>query len=566
MFKHFDLKLLLLIGCVVPIAGCGNTLVDTISVTPTSQSAEVGQTAQFTATGTTAHGTHSASTQNITSQVTWASSVPAVATIDSSGLATGVAPGTTTITATMNGFGGAISATATLTVTGIGGTGTAGSSDITSVNIIPSTQSVASPGGTSQFIPIGATSAGASVNLSGLVAWSSSSTQIGTVNSAGVATAVSQGSTTISALYTNPDKSVATGTATFQVLQGNAEAVTALTMFPTAQAATAAAQQSQFTVLGTETGLQYDVTNQVAWTSSNPAVASVGTNGNGTPGLAKALSAGTTTIEATFTNSDGSKVVATGSYSVTIGAIQEPLLSINVVPAGTTVSNKGMTGQYLAFGTFSTVPTVRDITNDPNLTWISLLPEVASIDSYGASGGSGSGGSSGEFGGLATAQGYTGSSVIYAEYANPDGTVVLSNSQTFTCKDPNTNVCDQSVATPQFATVTVFVEGENTSPTGEFVTAPSDTGTANLIHCGPDWTGSGGQVCTGTYETGSTVVLTENLPAGSSYFGGWSAGDGQLPTNTCQEAGSPPSPTILATSTTCTLTLTGNASVGVIFY
>ncbi len=560
MLNRFDLKLLLLIGCVVPIAGCGNTLVDTVVVTPTSQSAAVGQTAQFTATGTIGHGTHPSSTQNISSQVTWTSSVPAVATINSSGLATGVAPGTTTITATMNGFTGVISATATLTVTGIGGTGSTGSSDITSITVIPSTQSVASPGGTAQFIPIGSTSAGASVNLADLVTWKSSSTQIGTVSSAGMATAVTQGSTTISALYTNPDGSVATGTATFQVLAGNSEAVTALTMFPTAQAATAAAQQSQFTVLGTENGLQYDVTDQVAWSSSNPAVASVGTAGNGTPGLAEALSAGTTTIEATFTNSDGSQVVATASYSVTIGAVQEPLLSINVVPAGTTVSNKGMTGQYLAFGTFSTVPTVRDITNDPNLAWISLLPEIASINSYGTSGASGSGGSSGELGGLATAQGYTGSTVIYAEYTNPDGTVVLSNSQTFTCKDPNTNVCDQSVATPQFATITVFVEGENTSPTGEYVTAPSDTGTPNLIHCGPDWTGSGGQVCTGTYEVGSTVTLTEDLPAGSNFFGGWSTGSG------CAEAGNPPNSSIFATSTTCTVTLNGNASVGVIFY
>src|SRR6185437_9501030 len=198
------------------------------------------------------------------------------------------------------------------------------------------------------------------------------------------------------------------------------------------------------------------------------------------------------------------------------GGSQEPLLSINVVPGGTTVSNQGMTGQYLAFGTYSTVPTVRDITNQ--VTWISLLPEVASINSYGSAGASGSGGASGELAGLATAEGYTGTTDIYAEATNPDGTVVLSNSQEFTCKDSGTGVCNPSVATPQFATISVFIEGENTSATGEYVTAPSDTGTANLIHCGPDWTGTGGQVCKGTYEVGSTVTLTENLPAGSSYF------------------------------------------------
>lgn len=534
-------------GMAVALAGCSNALVDTIQIAPPTQSVAVGQTTQFTATGVYGHGSHPSSTQDVTTQVAWTSSAPAVATVNASGLATGIAAGTTTITATMNGFTGVITATATLTVTSGAGGGTNPTADVTSISIIPGTQSVAAPGGTSQFIPIGSTSAGSTLNLSGLVTWTSSSQQIATISGSGLATGVSQGSTTITAVYTNADKSVATGTAVFQVTSGTAEQVTALTMFPTSQAATAAAQQSQFTVLGTENGLQYDVTGQVAWTSSNQGVATIGTAGNGTPGLATALAAGSTTIAATYTNKDGSKVVATATYTVTIGAAQEPLLSINVVPAGTTVSNKGMTGQYLAFGTYSTAPTVRDLTNQ--VTWISLLPEVASINS---------GGTNGEPAGLATAQGYTGNSVIYAEATNPDGSVVLSNPQTFTCLDSQTSVCDQTIAHPQFATITVFVEGENTSPTGEFVTAPSDTGTPNLIHCGPDWTGTGGQVCTGTYETGSTVVLTENLPAGSPSFGGWSSGDGAAGVG-CQE----PNP---ATATTCTVTLDGNTSVGVIFY
>ena len=592
MRNRFDLKLLLLIGCVLPIAGCSNQLVDTLSISPTSQSLAVGQTVQFTATGTVGHGSsHPATTQDVTDTATWTSSAPAVAKVSATGEATALAAGTTTITASINGYTGAITASATLTVTGSGvGTGSAGSSDITAVTIIPSTQSVASPGGTALFIPIGSTSSGASVNLTNLVTWSSSSSEIAKVNSAGMATAVSQGSATISALYTNPDESVATGSATFQVLAGNPGTVTALTIFPGSAAATSLGQSSQFTVLGTEGSVQYDLTGKVAWTSSTPSVANFGISPCTAPGCLTATAAGSTTIEATFTNTGGSQVVATATYSVTAGTSPEPLLSINVVPAGTTVSNQGMTGQYLAFGTFSTPPLTRDITNE--VTWISLLPEVASV---------GNGGTPGEEAGLATAEGYTGNTVIYAEdtKSNPDGTVVLSNSQTFTCKDPTTNVCDPGPATPQFATITVFVEGETTFvpnlsqigpdslPYGEYITAPSDTGTPNLIHCDASasspkgssgatsqWAevgGTGGVVCTGTYETGSTVVLTENLPAGSSYFGGWSSGDGEGTgdtsyVNACAEAGNPPNANILATSTTCTLTLTGNATVGVIFY
>jgi hypothetical protein len=356
---------------------------------------------------------------------------------------------------------------------------------------------------------------------------------------------VAQGTTTITALFTNTaDKSVVTGSATFTVVGGASEQVTALTIYPGSQSATAAGQKSSFFVLGAKAGgLLYDVTSQVVWASSNPAVASIGTIGNGTPGQATAVGAGTTTITATYVNADTSEVVGSASYTVTLGAAAEPLLSINIVPGGATVSNKGMTTQFLAFGTFSVTPTVQDLTD--KVTWISLEPEVASIDS---------GGVPGEPGGLATAMGYTGNSVIYAEATNPDGTVVISNPQTFTCKASD-GVCDQGIASPQFATVTFYNAGENN--TTWLVTAPSDTGTPNLIHCGPGWTGAGGSVCTGTYETGSTVVLTES-PTGAG-FGGWNAGDGVGGGVGCQE-------TNLLTSPTCTLTLTGDTSVGAIFY
>lgn len=59
----------------------------------------VGATQQFTATGTYSDN----STADITSEVTWASSDEAVATIDAAGLATGVAEGTADITASLSG-------------------------------------------------------------------------------------------------------------------------------------------------------------------------------------------------------------------------------------------------------------------------------------------------------------------------------------------------------------------------------------------------------------------------------------------------------------------------------
>src|SRR5579863_2223141 len=207
---------------------------------------------------------------------------------------------------------------------------------------------------------------------------------------------------------------------------------------------------------------QQDLTDAVTWSSNNPNVATISSTG-----LATGIGAGTATITASINGFTG-VLTSTATLTVSIpqlgggtgtgtgngtGIGTEPLLSINIVPGSVTVSNKGMTAQYLAFGTFSAPPLVRNITNE--VTWVSLLPEVASINS---------GGTPGELAGLATAQGYTGFTPIYAidTKTNPDGTLVLSNSETFTCTDPITNVCNQEVAHPEFATISVYVVGENT--------------------------------------------------------------------------------------------------------
>jgi len=80
-----------------------------ISVTPGSASISVGNTQQFTATGTYSDGT----TLDITSAVTWTSSATGIATIDTKGLSTGVATGSSAIMAVQGG----VSGSATLSVT-----------------------------------------------------------------------------------------------------------------------------------------------------------------------------------------------------------------------------------------------------------------------------------------------------------------------------------------------------------------------------------------------------------------------------------------------------------------
>src|SRR5216683_5103861 len=212
------------------LVGCDNSGLDSVRVTPTTQSLTVGQTAQFTAVGTYGNANHP-TTQNITSGVTWTSSVPSVATVSASGIATAVTAGTTTITANATAFNGHVSSSAILTVTGSGG-GTNGGSggSILSLTIIPSGIVFGSLTQSGQFLAIGTFSTAPTVrDLTNSVKWltsqpnkypvtnySSSVTGTGTQNG-GVVTAyeasVGNVGATITAEATDSNGSIATATA-----------------------------------------------------------------------------------------------------------------------------------------------------------------------------------------------------------------------------------------------------------------------------------------------------------------------------------------------------------------
>jgi hypothetical protein len=98
------------------VGSSGPKQLTAIAVTPSNPSVTTGATEQFTATGTYSDG----STANVTSTATWADANKAVATISSGGLATGVAVGSTQVTASLSGFTGTDSLTVTTAVSGGG--------------------------------------------------------------------------------------------------------------------------------------------------------------------------------------------------------------------------------------------------------------------------------------------------------------------------------------------------------------------------------------------------------------------------------------------------------------
>jgi len=121
----------------------------------------------------------------------------------------------------------------------------------------------------------------------------------------------------------------------------------------------------QFTATGTFTdGSTQDLTTSVSWSSSNGTVASIANAG--APGLATALSQGTTTIRA---------VQGTVSGSTGMTVTSAVLVSIAVTPADVTIPQSS-TQQFTALGTFSDTSVV-DLTTQ--VTWMSSDPTVVAI-------------------------------------------------------------------------------------------------------------------------------------------------------------------------------------------
>jgi hypothetical protein len=330
----------------------------------------------------------------------------------------------------------------------------------------------------------------------------------------------------------NTDGTIATGTASFTVISGTTENWTALTITPGSNSISAEGQTANFIALGTDgNGTIMDVTSNpnITWLSSIPSVATVSQTG-----VVTGVGVGTTQITAELKNTgDNSVVTAIASVTTTLTAPPLPILSLAIIPSSVTFGDANQdTAQFLAVATYSTPPYVRDVTNDPSTTWLSSEPEVFTV-------GTNSGGNSGASAGLVTDYAaYDAGAVIIAESLSPGSTssscvgsssancTIQSATAAVDCPEvpfpgtpetPPTCYPGQPVYVALLETVTVYNEGLNT--TNWEVTAPSATGTPDVIHCGPGWTlsgGTGGSVCTATYPTALNQPTTGVLPVGAA--------------------------------------------------
>src|SRR5208283_307307 len=82
------------------IISCGGkNTIESLSLAPNNINLCVGSVIQFEATGSQSNGTIG----NVNGQVTWSSSNPSFATVNSTGIVTAVGPGNVTITASASG-------------------------------------------------------------------------------------------------------------------------------------------------------------------------------------------------------------------------------------------------------------------------------------------------------------------------------------------------------------------------------------------------------------------------------------------------------------------------------
>lgn len=351
-------------------------------------------------------------------------------------------------------------------------------------------------------------------DITATAAWTSSTPSVATVN-AGLVTAVGTGIATITA----------TETGSYGIVQGSSNVevnlsstpvtgLTSVSVVPSTQPITVLGQTAQFVAIGSYTGVtppSQDLTQSVTWSSSAPGIATINSNG-----LATAISAGTATITATGRTSNGGAVVGTATLTVSSSSTAGGLTAISIIPTTQVVYSTGETSQYIAIGTFTGVtPVTQDITNSPNLKWISSDISVATINPSG----------------LATETGF-GTTAITAEWVQT-GAATITGAATFTSQVNGPAI---------FPSLEVYKVG-NGATTSTATITPSPLSTQPPFSCG---TGTG---CTGYYfPLGTTVTLT--VTPVPSNFGGFTS-------NCTPVAGNP--------VMSCTVILNGNQAVGAIF-
>jgi len=318
-------------------------VLDSIALTPPEPSMPKGTTRALTATATLSDGT----TEAVTDQAEWTSTDESVATVNSSGVVTAIAVGTSTISASVAGVTGSTK----VTVVG---------ASLLSIGVTPAAPSVVK-GLTRQFTATGTFSDSTVLDLTSQVTWSSNANLVATISNAagshGLAATNGVGSASISATFTG-----VSGSTTLTV---TAATLVSIGVTPAAPSVAKGLTQ-QFSATGTYTDAStQNLTTAATWASSDTEKATI-SNAAGSQGLATTAAVGPTSISATLLG-------VTGTTALTVSPAM--LVSIVVTPATPSVA-KGLTQQFTAVGSYTDSST-QNLT--ATATWASSDPTKATI-------------------------------------------------------------------------------------------------------------------------------------------------------------------------------------------
>ena len=319
-------------------------IVDRIEVSPSSESIDEGDTQLFTAMAYTADDEE---IEDVS--FTWESSDESVATIDSTGLATGVRAGSSptqvTITARVDGK----EDSATLTVEPV----------ISSITVRPSSATI-NEGSTRRFRATAYTSYNVAIsNVS--FSWSSSNPSVATVSSTGLARGVNAGTATIRA-----SEGGRTGSGTLRVTEPPPLVVSTIEVSPSSASIDEGGMQ-QFTATAKTSDGRVVSGVSISWDSGNESVATI----DGSSGVATGVRAGATPTEVTITAS------AMGKSGMATLTIRPVIDRVEVSPSTAEIDEGGATQQFSATAYTSYGVAIQNVT----FSWSSNNTSVATINS-----------------------------------------------------------------------------------------------------------------------------------------------------------------------------------------
>lgn len=318
-----------------------NQATTSLTISPTQAAIESGATQQFTVTAKDAAG-HTASLNN----VLWSVGMVAVASVDNRGLATGNGAGSTTITATL----GTLTASAELDV----------SAAVATSVTVSGPDTIGAIEGTSQ-LAAQAFDVHSAVIPDAVITWSSANEAVATVDASGNVTAISNGTSEITA-----HAGSASGHLTITVLQVvNAVLVTpnTVTLLP---------GRTQTFVAAPVDAHNHAVAGAPAatWSSSVPGAATIDTSG-----------VATTLAVATLTASTITATVAgvSGTATLTVDPNAVDIQSVSISGGGVTFTSLGETAQLTGEARDSLNAVVPNVT----IGWTSSDSAVATVDAAG---------------------------------------------------------------------------------------------------------------------------------------------------------------------------------------